>query len=373
MATIAGTSGPDTLAGDAAADVINGLGGNDRINGGQGHDTLSGGAGDDSITDGLAGSQDTASDVDNIYGGAGNDTIVSNQGLHFQDNDTISGGDGDDPIVLNGVQTGDPVDGGAGIDTADIRFSETIFQAVLAVLDPTGFIIHFNGVNTVFLAGIERLFIATGRGNDSLAGGALGDSLGTTGGTNTIEGRGGDDVVTPDLFGGAAVLSQVLDGGAGTDILSWTVGQFDAASHVFDLAAGTFTRAGVSPGTITGFERLFMSAGNGADTLTGGAQGSDSLSGRDGADSVAGGAGNDLVRGDSAPVDAGIGFGSGTVTKGAGLAATRPPRRTSPTASRSSTARTSSARPSCPMSPSMRRSIRPGTGTGSRSARRASP
>jgi hypothetical protein len=68
-----GTDGSDTLKGTRGSDQLLGKGGSDRINGQAGTDTLLGGPGGDLLIDGPL----SESAVDTLYGGAGNDTIVT--------------------------------------------------------------------------------------------------------------------------------------------------------------------------------------------------------------------------------------------------------------------------------------------------------
>jgi Ca2+-binding RTX toxin-like protein len=80
--TITGGAGDDVLAGTAGDDVICGLGGNDTLRGGDGHDVLRGGDGDDLLIggasrDGLAG--DAGSD--HLSGGSGADALAGGPGV----------------------------------------------------------------------------------------------------------------------------------------------------------------------------------------------------------------------------------------------------------------------------------------------------
>jgi hypothetical protein len=136
-AVITGTEGPDTnLNGTAGDDTISGLGGNDRINGlggndvldgGPGSDDLAGGSGRDAVSyataaapvvvtiddlanDGTAGEQDNVqTDVEDLFGGAGNDRLTGSAGAN-----TIDGGPGADRII--GGAGGDALFGGEGDD-----------------------------------------------------------------------------------------------------------------------------------------------------------------------------------------------------------------------------------------------------------------
>ena len=139
--TVAGGAGNDTIRGSAAADVldggdgrdtVDGQGGNDTVRGGAGRDLLIGGAGTDVVEGGA--DTDTASyedrdgshpvtvtldnlandgepnendrianDVENLIGGAGDDTLIGDAG----------------PNDIDGGEGGDVIDPGAGPDFVD--------------------------------------------------------------------------------------------------------------------------------------------------------------------------------------------------------------------------------------------------------------
>jgi Ca2+-binding RTX toxin-like protein len=136
-----GGSGPDTLVGNAGANVLSGGGDDDLLDGGDGPDVLNGGAGaSDTVTyasrtnpvsanldgaadDGEAGENDTIrTDVENITGGSGADTIVGGPG-----GNSLSGGPGDDTI--DGSAGVDGLSGGPGADTIISR--DSVGDAVL--------------------------------------------------------------------------------------------------------------------------------------------------------------------------------------------------------------------------------------------------
>ena len=132
---VVGGSGADTLTGDANANFLSGGAGNDGLNGGAGDDLLLGGLGNDTLTGGAgidtasyetattavvvnlltgkasggAGS-DTLSQIENVIGGAGSDSITGNSSAN-----TLLGGAGNDRLVGGGGA--DILAGGTGADT----------------------------------------------------------------------------------------------------------------------------------------------------------------------------------------------------------------------------------------------------------------
>ena len=137
-----GYSGDDYLDGNLGNDRLEGGAGKDNLNGDFGADVMLGGAGVDDVTyydrlvtviadldgktgdDGSAGEKDTiGADVENIWGGWGDDTLTGNAGANSIDGghgaDTIRGGSGDDTLNgSEGIRGGtDKVYGEAGDDT----------------------------------------------------------------------------------------------------------------------------------------------------------------------------------------------------------------------------------------------------------------
>lgn len=228
MARVLGTDGRDTLTAGSRGDKLLGRDGKDLLQGGFGSDTLNGGRGDDRLIDNIFGGQKD-NQVDVLFGGAGNDTIIS-----FGGADQINGAGGRDVIVAHGdgarilggggrdhiTATGDNVtiDGGKGIDFASVRIDDATDDLVLDLI---------SGEETVFENGtvvtnVEAFGVFTGSGNDLIDltefddeanGGAGNDEILGRGGNDELSGAAGDDV----LDGGAG--DDVLDGGAGADVL----------------------------------------------------------------------------------------------------------------------------------------------------------
>ncbi|MDA0158875.1 hypothetical protein OM076_01260 [Solirubrobacter ginsenosidimutans] len=150
---ISGNGGEDTLVGEGGSDTLGGGAGNDRLYGdttfgdGNGADHLDGGPGDDRLDGGYGADQidggsgfdildysarssgvdvdlrrgapqgepgegDSAGGVEGVYGGAGNDTLVGDDG-----DNVLHGGDGND--TLRGLGGTDTLDGGAGVNLLD--------------------------------------------------------------------------------------------------------------------------------------------------------------------------------------------------------------------------------------------------------------
>ena len=239
------------LTGDENANYITGTSGGDEIYGGAGNDTLVsmsagwdylyGEDGDDTLLlNGING---------NASGGAGNDTLSGSafSGTLYQ---SFSGGDGNDLITLNvGNASNGIADGGSGYDTlqSDCSTLSTYFSRAAAT-------------------NIERYQASNA----------------TLGGTLTFYGT---DNIVADLD-----LNKVgyVYGAAGNDLLTIVATNYGVALH------GNDGHDTLVSGASSDF--LFGEAGN--DSLTGG-DGDDSLTGGTGNDALDGGAGNDTLIGDS--------------------------------------------------------------------------
>jgi Ca2+-binding RTX toxin-like protein len=210
---------------------VTGGAGNDTLTGNDLTNTLNGGAGNDTLTGGLSN--------DTLLGGAGNDTLLGGLG-----NDTLTGE--------------------GGVDTASYA-SETVAMFVdLNVVAPatTGTARRGSAAAAVedTLTGIEN--VTGGTGNDVLTG---------DGGANVLDGGTGNDTLTggaggDTLLGGlgndtlnGGVGNDRLDGGAGNDTLNGGL----LGNDVFVFAPGfgndTIQAAGFDGGTLAQ-DRLDISA-----------------------------------------------------------------------------------------------------------------
>jgi Ca2+-binding RTX toxin-like protein len=86
-----GGSGNDRLTGNASANVLDGGSGNDILIGGGGNDQLAGGSGNDRLTGGLG--------IDLLQGDAGNDRLVARD----RRRDRVEGGGGTDRAIADRI------------------------------------------------------------------------------------------------------------------------------------------------------------------------------------------------------------------------------------------------------------------------------
>ena len=222
---------------------VNGLAGDDTLNastlvggtihfeafGGDGNDTLTGGSGDDQLS-GDAGNDTLlgggGSDV--LLGGAGNDVLTGGDG-----DDQMFGQDGNDRMIWNPGDDSDLMEGGAGIDTAEVNGGNgaEIFTATangdrvrFDRINPAPFsidigttervVVNMNGGDDSFsatgnLAALTAFTVDGGAGNDTILGGNGADVLLGGDGNDFIDGQQGNDT---------ALL------GTGDDVFQWDPG-----------------------------------------------------------------------------------------------------------------------------------------------------
>jgi Ca2+-binding RTX toxin-like protein len=179
------------IDGGAGNDTIHGSSGNDTLIGGLGRDTLHGYAGNDVM--------DGGDDEDSLFGGAGGDQM--------------QGGIGDD--MLDGDMGVDTILGGEGHDT--------------------------------LVGGADNDALFGNAGNDLLNGGLGHDRLDGGAGNDRLFGDVGDDTLNGGTDGGTRAEFDVVDGGAGKDLIR-TQGresEFDSIQGGADL--DTLINIGTSP------------------------------------------------------------------------------------------------------------------------------
>jgi VCBS repeat-containing protein len=283
-----GGSGVDILTGDVNGNILRGGGDTDTLTGGGGtntlyggadSDTFIGGAGDDafygdndetdnndtdadtvsyasdgagisaSLTTGSGAtgiaSGDTYSDIENLIGGSGADTLEGDSESNtltggggidtlkgMAGNDTLYGGTGDDFLyggldndILEGGSGGDELWGGGGNDTVSYASGGAVFTSLL---NP---VFRFGDAAGDFYDSIENLtgsdqgdilegdgganILDGGQGDDTLTGGDGNDTLYADQGSDTAKGEGGDDIIQIS----SGTLPNSIDGGTGTDTI----------------------------------------------------------------------------------------------------------------------------------------------------------
>lgn len=282
---LTGSVGNDTLAGNSGDNVLNGLGGNDTVVFSQAFAAYTILVnGDGSLS---------------VSGPDGNDTLVQIETLQFA-------GQTMNLIVADGSGTGSTLSGTTGDD-----------------------ILYGNSGSDTLSGGTGDDVLNGGAGDDLLQGGSGSDLLDGGDGNDTLLGGTGDDVITggagDDLLQGGSG-SNVLDGGDGIDTVSYsdasrsvdislTVDPCASVSSFALMSAGTTgaaaktssTSAGnkgcgkhdadtlISIENLTGSDYADRLTGNAGDNVLSGGRGNDTLIGGGGNDTLDGGAGNDTA------------------------------------------------------------------------------
>jgi len=239
--TLKGGLGNDTITGGDGVDILWGNAGSDTFDEGDhanGGDTFNGGAGLDTVSyasrpvavfviidalanDGQLGELDKVMvDVENVIGGAGNDTITGSTAdnvLSGSDgDDTLDGGAGNDRFDEGDQANGhDTMIGGAGIDTVDYSGRSADLTVRMDGTPASGEAAGAEGDRIgAVTAGVDDVEnVIGGIGEDTITGNSSDNQLeggpDTDMATDTIDGGGGDDVL--DGIGG----DDDLDCGAG--------------------------------------------------------------------------------------------------------------------------------------------------------------
>ncbi len=239
---VAVTGGTPTVANTALMQVF-GQGGNDSLqinenNGALPSANLFGGVGNDVIVSG--------SGTDLLFGQSENDTLIGGRGndqlFGGSENDVLTGGDGDDRVfgesgddrmISNSGDDTDLFEGGAGTDTAEVNgnsgaevFTVTANGTRVRFdrLDPAPFaidigtteklVVNMNGGNDSFsatgnLAALIGITVDGGAGNDTILGSNGVDLMLGGDGNDFIDGQQGNDVARM---------------GAGDDTFQWDPG-----------------------------------------------------------------------------------------------------------------------------------------------------
>jgi Ca2+-binding RTX toxin-like protein len=262
----------NVLTGNSGANVLDGAGGNDTIDGGAGNDTVSyaGAVAAVSVTLATPGVQqntvsaglDTLTGIENLIGSGFNDALTGDAG-----NNALQGGTGND--TLDGGGGADTLTGGDGSDFYYIdHLGDQVTETNATGAGGTDLVLTTLASYTLGSHVENGRILAAGAAN--LTGNALNNLL------------------------YAGIGSNVLDGGAGTDCVSWAYGVTGSNGVTASLTGGTASGSGDD--TLIGIECLIGSPN--ADTLSGDGN-ANSLDGAAGNDTLYGGAGNDTLTGGS--------------------------------------------------------------------------
>lgn len=321
----------ENITGSAFNDTLSGDWGNNILDGGGGADTLIGGTGNDTYY------VDNAGDVTTENLNEGTDLVITTATLTLGNNlenlrlgaGAINGtGNGLDNLIYSGTGN-NTLNGGAGIDTVSYLYATAGVTANLT--GATG------GAGTDILTGFENL---TGSAfNDSLSGdvnanlidgGAGTDTLNMSAATasvtvsltqGTSSGAGGNDTLynIENVTTGSGndtvegdVNSNVLDGGTGTDTLTYVNSLYGISIDLSDATAQESGGGGYD--TIANFENVIGSAWD--DTI-GGNSGNNTLNGGAGINTL-----SFIVAGSTVPITVSLaitaaqntGFGTDTIS-----------------------------------------------------------
>ncbi len=267
-ANLFGGAGNDVLTGGSGADMLFGQSDNDTLIGKGGNDFLFGGAGNDTLTGGDGNDQ--------MFGESGNDRMIWNPG---DDSDLMEGGAGIDTAEVNGGN-------GAEVFTATANGARVRFDR----LDPAPFaldigttenlVVNMNGGDDRFsatgnLAALISVTVDGGAGNDTILGSNGADLLIGGAGDDFIDGQQGNDVA----FLGAGNDTFQWDPGDGSDTVEGQDGidrmlfNGSGANEIFNVSANggraLFTRnVGNIVMNLNDVEELTVNAVGGTDTIT---------------------------------------------------------------------------------------------------------
>ena len=240
---IIGNNGNNALDGGAGNDTLTGNAGNDILTGGKGNDVLNGGNGVDtasyayaktnlSITLDASGNTtvnvsatdvDTLTSIENLTGGAANDTLIGNNVANVLNGslgaDSMTGGLGNDYYYVD--NTGDVIIEAAGAGT----------ETVNSTLD---YSLNGTALENLILSGS---IVINGSGNSSaniLIGNAMNNVLNGSTGNDTLDGSLGNDTLT----GGTGVDIFKLMSLTGMDSIT----DFVVADDTVQLENAAFTK-----------------------------------------------------------------------------------------------------------------------------------
>lgn len=234
--------------------------------------------------------QDTIGDFFDCLDGS--DTVVAGIG-----DDTVDGGRGND--LLNGDFGDDILRGDLGADTLIGRLGNDVLYADSpgSTIDTAANRLEGGDGNDSLSGALGNDVLLGGNGVDTISGSNGNDSIQGGQGVDNVKGGGGNDTLT--VLNGE--LLDEFDGFTGIDLIN--LSDFNTLVATVNLAAGTWSVAGLNSSTLSSVENV--KGGGGADSLIGsgvgnnlsGLNGNDTLQGGGGVDTLNGGNGNDSLRG----------------------------------------------------------------------------
>ena len=250
---VLGTQYADTLTGDSLNNSLSGAAGDDWLVGGTGNDTLDGGAGTDTVdyssrASGTnisitlngstaatvavgTGESDMVMNIENVIGGAGNDTLI---GSNLNVNNVFSGGAGNDSLF--GGTGNDSLSGNAGNDTLTGNTGDTLVGG--------------DGNDSMI---IDSTFLGSG----SINGGTGTDtvSFAANSGNMTLSSANFSNIITQvEVLDFTALNTNVTAAFSATDIANLT-GQAQGATNnleIYQNAGDTVTFSGVYTSSTVG-------------------------------------------------------------------------------------------------------------------------
>lgn len=304
--TMLGSTGDDIKYGFDGNDSLTGSGGADFLAGGAGADTLDGGADTDTASyqkdqtgitvdltlataqSGGEAQGDILTGIENVTGGAGNDSITGNSSANYLDgftgSDTLAGGAGNDIYVVDSISDVVTENSGEGLDRVESYVSYTLGANVeyLTLLETA----NINGTGN---AGDNEL--SGNAGSNVLSGGDGNDVFLGGGGNDTMNGGLGDDIFSINSL----VETIVENSGEGTDRVLANI-DYTLGANVENLTLnGTVVNGNgnaLNNSILGNASANNLDGASGNDTLDGG-NSDDTLDGGSGVDSMVGGAGND--------------------------------------------------------------------------------
>ena len=273
---VGGGGSADTLTGDTNNNVIIGAGGADKLYGGDGNDSLYGDEHPNDTNGTTYGiRQYSLSDGnDELYGGAGDDILYASDGDDKLDGgtgaDTLTGGSGSNTFILRSGDGGSSQSAGDtitdftddsdsfGLDSLSFG-SLTISQSGsdTTIKEGSNYLATLTGITASTVTAVDfqststtALTLSGTTGDDTLIGGAGGDTFNAGAESDTLYGWGGDD--TFNISSKSGSYTDTINGGTGTNVLniSYVNGLSDFSISMIPTSDTTISLVDANGGTI---------------------------------------------------------------------------------------------------------------------------